>query len=217
MTKTAKYIHYIKIPLALIIFTAIVGKLFFTIFEHRAWIPVVLFYWTAIGIIIFFDNKKNGKKTISYFNKLKPNFLALFLSVLVGFIPLPILLKYFHLIESNNLILLWISFALINPFFEEIFWRAYLLDKTPAIPFWTKGIISSLLFTYSHPLIWAGFSKLMLSPEMMVSLFIMAMTWVFTYRKTKSLLPAYFSHLLVDLFNGSILVFLNLMPVSHNF
>ncbi len=212
-----KYVKSLLVPVAIILLGIIVGRVFFIFIKNWAWIPIILFYWTAIGLIIYYDYKKNKKKPIDYFKGYKFKLSTVILSLLVGFIPLPVLLKYFHLFDANYLIISWILIAIINPFSEEIFWRGYLLDHSPKIPFWIKAIVSSLLFAAAHPLTWGIFSANMLSIEMLISVFIMGIVWSFVYRKSKSLLLPYFSHLLVDLFNCSVLVFLNLLPIMPHF
>ncbi|MBN1250669.1 MAG: CPBP family intramembrane metalloprotease [Bacteroidales bacterium] len=212
----SNYLKSFSIPLGIILLGVIVGRVFFIIMKNWAWIPIVLFYWTAISLVLYFDYKKNRKKPIDYFKAYKFKISALILSLLVGLIPLPILLKYYHLFDTNYLIILWLLVAIINPFFEEIFWRGYMLDISPKIPFWIKAIVSSLLFAVAHPLTWGIFSQNMLTVEMLISVFIMGIVWSFVYKKSKSLFLPYFSHLLVDLFNCSVLAFLNLLPVMSN-
>ena len=193
-----KYLKFLIIPIGVILLGIIVGRVFFIFLNNWAWIPIILFYWTAIGLVIYFDYKKNLKNPIDYFKGYKFKLSTVILSLLVGLIPLPILLKYFYLFDANYLIIFWILIAIINPFFEEIFWRGYMLDVSPKIPFWIKAIVSSILFAVAHPLTWGIFSANMLTIEVLISVFIMGVTWSFVYKKSKSLLLPYFSHLLVD-------------------
>lgn len=216
-SKIYKYLKSLPVPIAIILLGVIVGRVFFVFMQNWAWIPIVLFYWLAVGLVIYHDYKQNNKNPICYFKGYKFKLSTVILSLLVGFIPLPVLLKYFHLFDTSYLIISWILVAIINPFFEEIFWRAYMLNKSPNIPFWIKAIVSSLLFAIAHPLTWGIFSSNMLSLEMLVSVFIMGIVWSYVYKKSNSLLLPYFSHFLVDLFNCSVLAFLNLLPVMTQF
>jgi len=211
-----RYLKFLVTPAAIILLGIVVGRSFFILMKNWAWIPVILFYWSAVSLVIYLDYKKRGKKPFDYFKKFKFSFWAVILSLIVGLIPLPIFLKYFYLFDANYLIGLWIVFAIVNPFFEELFWRGYMLDKFPKIPFWIKALVSSLLFAVGHPLIWGLFSLSMLTPEVFISVFTMGIVWSFAYRKSNSLLLPYFSHLLVDLLNCSVLAFLNLLPVMTN-
>ncbi len=211
--KIYNYLQSLLVPIGIILLGVIVGRVFFVFMQNWAWIPIVLFYWSTVGLVIYYDYKKNNTHPFGYFEGYKFKLSTVILSLLVGFLPLPVLLKYGHLLDADYLIISWILVAIINPFFEEIFWRGYLLDRLPNIPFWIKAIVSSLLFAIAHPLTWGIFSSNMLSVEMLVSVFIMGIVWSYVYRKSNSLLLPYFSHLLVDLFNCSVLAFLNLLPV----
>ena len=214
--ETTNYLKSLIIPVSIILLGIIVGRVFFTFIKNWSWIPIVLFYWLAVSFVLYIDYKKNRKRPIDYFRGYKFKISTVILSLIVGLIPLPILLKYFYLFDSSYLILFWILLAIINPFFEEIFWRAYMLDMSPKIPLWIKVIVSSLLFSAAHPLIWGIFSPSMLTIEMIISVFIMGIVWSYVYIKSKSLILPYFSHLLVDLFGCSILAFLNLLPIMSN-
>jgi len=210
------YVKSLIIPVAIILLGIIVGRFFLIFIKNWAWIPIILFYWIVIALLIYFDYKKNKKNPVDYFKGFRFKLSTVILSLLVGLIPLPIFFKYFHLFDTGYLIVLWILVAIINPLFEEIFWRGYLLDYSPKIPFWIKAIVSSLLFAVAHPLTWGIFSANMLTVEMFISVFTMGIVWSFVYKKSESLLLPYISHLLVDLFNCSVLAFLNLLPVMAN-
>ncbi|MBE9468294.1 MAG: CPBP family intramembrane metalloprotease [Bacteroidetes bacterium] len=215
-TEIKNYLKLLIIPFSIILLGVIVGRVFFIFIKNWAWIPIILFYWSAVSLVLYVDYKKNHKKPIDYFKGYKFKLSTIILSLLVGFIPLPILLKYFHLFNNNYLIVFWILVAIINPFFEEIFWRGYMLKISSEISLWIKVIVSSLLFAASHPIIWGIFTPSMLTIEMIISVFIMGIVWSFVYIKSKSLILPYFSHLLVDLFNCSVLAFLNLLPIISN-
>jgi len=211
-----RYLKFLIAPIAIILLGIIVGRSFFIFMKNWAWIMVVVFYWSAVGLVIYLDYKKRGKKPADYFKEFRFKLSAVILSLIVGLIPLPIFLKYFYLFDASYLIVLWIIFALINPLFEEIFWRGYMLDHSSKIPFWIKATVSSLLFAVAHPLTWGLFSTSMLTPEVFLSVFIMGIVWSFAYKKSNSLLLPYFSHFLVDLLNCSLLAFLNILPVMTN-
>lgn len=131
------------------------------------------------------------------------------LAIIPALIPLSIMLMNFHLIGANKETLFWIIFAIINPFFEEIFWRGLLLTKLS----WKTSlsiIYSTVLFVASHPLTWGVFSIANRSWMTWVSLAIMGFIWSIIFLKTKSLRYCIISHFFVDLFNISVFVFLNL-------
>ncbi|MFA6334800.1 MAG: type II CAAX endopeptidase family protein [Bacteroidales bacterium] len=214
--ETKKYLKFLITPFVIILLGVVVGRSCFIFLKNWAWIPVVLTYWMAIGLVIYLDYKKSGTKPIDYFKGFKFKLSAVTLSLIVGLIPLPIFLMNFHLFDAVYLIVLWLLVAIINPFFEETFWRGYMLDKFPQIHFWIKAIVSSILFAVGHPLIWGLFSVNMLTVEMFISVFTMGIVWSYVYRKSESLVLPCISHTLVDLLNCSVLAFLNMLPVMTN-
>ncbi|MCK5169072.1 MAG: CPBP family intramembrane metalloprotease, partial [Bacteroidales bacterium] len=159
--------------------------------------------------------EKNGNSIKGYFRFRKFKWYLFLIALVIGFMPFPILLLSYKYFTTTFLLMSWILVALINPFFEEIFWRGYMLEKGKNISFFVKSIISSLLFTLSHLAIWGVVSKAMLTKELIISVFIMGLAWSFIYRKSKSLVLPYFSHLLVDVFNCSVLAIMNLLPMIN--
>jgi membrane protease YdiL (CAAX protease family) len=130
-------------------------------------------------------------------------------SIFVGLIPLSILLLNLHLLYSPVLIVLWLMFAAINPITEEIYWRGFLLEN---LPFSKKisVLYSTLFFVLSHPLMWGVFSIGNRSWMTLLLLSIMGIVWSVVYLKTKSLRWPTISHTMVNIFNLSVFVFLNL-------
>ena len=194
-------------PLIIIGLGFIAAFLFSKLINEWAFIPLALLYW-------------GGSFAVSYRFLGRELFLQLFarpqgkavwpvICIIAGFIPLPILLMNLDLLNSFTLIILWLIFSAVNPFFEEIYWRGFLLT---ALPF-SKSlavVYSTLLFILSHPLMWGVFSVANRSWMTWVSLLIMGIVWSLTFIKTKSLRWCIASHILVDIFNLSVFVFLNI-------
>ena len=58
MNKEIKnYVKSLIIPVAVILLGVIVGRFFFIFMKNRAWVPIVLFYWTAVALVIYIDYK----------------------------------------------------------------------------------------------------------------------------------------------------------------
>ena len=211
-----KFVKYL-IPPGIIILIGFIGSILFSkTIGAMGWIPLTLVYWSTIFIVVYRDSKKNEKPIFSYFKVKKFKWYLIFIALFIGFLPFPIFLWSYTALNTAFLIISWIIVALINPFFEELFWRGFMLEKGKNIPFWIKALISSALFTLLHPVMLGVFSKAMLTKELIISVFIMGLVWAFIYKKSKSLVLPYFSHLLVDIFNCSVLVFMNLLPMIHN-
>lgn len=210
-----KYINYLAAPTILIAIGTLVALLFNSFIGSMSWIILVFVYWSGILVIVYRDSKETGRTIKGYFRFQNFKWYLIVIALIVGLMPLPIFLISYKLFTTPFLIISWILVALINPFFEELFWRGYMLEKGEDIRFGVKALISTLLFTLSHPAMWGIFSKPMLTKELIISVFIMGLVWAFIYKKSKSLVLPYFSHLLVDVFNCSVLAFVNLLPIMH--
>jgi membrane protease YdiL (CAAX protease family) len=103
-----------------------------------------------------------------------------------------------------------LAFAAVNPFFEEAYWRGALLDAGRRWPFWLIALYSTVLFVASHPLMWGVFSAGNRSIVLFATLFVMGIAWAYLRRATRSLRFSVLSHVLVDVGNLSVFVFLNL-------
>jgi membrane protease YdiL (CAAX protease family) len=192
-------------PIVIIICGFTVSFVFKFFINEWAFIPLALFYWSAIllitkptmgGIKILFSISKN---------KIRYSLLA-FMPVLFCIVAFVWGIQY---IQGIILIILWIIFAVVNSFCEELFWRVFLFDNLGWKPLYSI-IYSTLLFSLSHPLLWGVFSVTNRSSIMIFPLLVMGIIWGFIYWKTKSLRYIVLAHFLVDVLNLSVWVFLNI-------
>ena len=137
-----------------------------------------------------------------------------FLGIVIGLLSCANLLLNYGLLHDTRLVVLWLLVAIINPFFEEGYWRGLLGQVTDHWPAWLACAYPTFFFTIGHPLQWGVFSLACRRWEMIIALFIMGMVWSATYRCTRSLRAATFSHMLVDLGNMSVWAFLNLLRLG---
>jgi membrane protease YdiL (CAAX protease family) len=193
-------------PIGLIMICSISALLLYPVFGKWVFIPVFVLYW---GISFFVTSKFAGITGIkNWLQKPAGKIRWPVLSVLAGFIPLQILLSNAHIV-TLPLALLSIPFVLLNPFFEELYWRGFVLDFT----FTSKkvsSLYSSTLFILSHLLIWGVFSYGNRNWFLIGSLAIMSAVWCIVRIKTKSLWWCIISHFFVDLFNLVVFVMLNI-------
>lgn len=212
-SKTKHYLSFFGLPIAIIVLGNITVNLLHGALTVYTFIPGVMVYWAATIAIVCLDAQQRNISIFSYLQGTRVKAYLVVLSLLVGLIPLPIFIHYLKNLNTAFLIITWIAVAVINPFFEEIFWRGYMLEHRAKMPFIAKAFYSTLLFTLSHVFIWGVISKVMLTKELIISVFIMGLAWAFIYHKSRSIVLPYFSHMLVDIFNLSVLAFMNLLPV----
>jgi membrane protease YdiL (CAAX protease family) len=204
--------HAISSPIIVIVFCNIFVLIFTKYISEWVFLPTVIIYWSLSFIISL---KISGKESIkNYFNKPQGSKGWLILSIFIGFIPFSILLLNINLLHDPKIIIIWLIFSLLNPFFEQIYWRGFLLENT----FKSKTlctIYSTVLFTLKHLLIWGIFSYGNRNIFTIISLIIMGTVWCLVKYKTKSLWWNIISHIMVDIFNLSVFVFLNLYIPEH--
>jgi membrane protease YdiL (CAAX protease family) len=195
-------------PLAIVTFGHITARLAASVMGVWAWLPLVAILWAMFGLLIAWGG---GWEAIRrWAGPPHGSWGWTVLATATGLIPLPLLLLNWSLFESPWLVLAWIVFALINAPLEEGYWRGVLLDNTAGWPGWLSVFYSSIFFALNHPLTFGVFSEANRHPLTALSTFIMGLAWALVYRKTGSLRRVVLAHVLVDLFNLSVLAFLNI-------
>lgn len=176
-----------------------------------AFVPIILIEW---GLFLVFISKYGGKVTLR--NWLKPSKVGLgwiIATLVVAITPLPIFLKYHHLLSTWHLIVPWVILGLINPWLEEFYWRGLLSDYTKSWGSLLSVVFSSTMFSLNHAVFGIN-SPLFSGYEMMISTFFMGIVWAITYKRTDSLRWVIFAHVLVDFLNLSSVSFLDLFKPS---
>ena len=181
-----------------------------------SWIFPFFIYYVCISLAVFIYCKLHRvsiKAFVPINFKSLPNYRLLFFTILI-----PAILPAFVFvtqIKNVSLILLnyTMLFAIINPFFEELYWRSFLSrlseNKVFVITF------SAFLFSFSHYFLWGfWFSNPLILFPTLGSTFIMGVLWMIFYQRQKNFLYLYISHFIVDILNLSVPVFLGLIDVS---
>jgi membrane protease YdiL (CAAX protease family) len=99
------------------------------------------------------------------------------LGVGLGLLSLPQFVRHHAILDSAWLIALWLAFGLVNPWFEEGYWRGLLLDATARWPVVLRVSYSSVLFAVSHPWIWGVHSEGMRDLRVVPVLAIIGALW----------------------------------------
>jgi uncharacterized protein len=203
-----KQILVIISPVFIVVICSIVIHLTSITLGVWAWLPWILTYWILTGIfVLVFGGVSSIKKWLS-----KPigSWGWSTLAVLIGLAGLSMLITSWKLLATPQIILFWLMVGLLNPFFEEFFWRGLLLDYTKNWNSWISIIFFSLLFSSNH---YFGIGVTSIGcrhPMLILNTFIIGLLYSWVYIKTKSLRWTIVGHSLADLFGLSIPVFLNL-------
>jgi len=200
-------------PIVLIFVCSVSTVLLNKVIGKWIFIPAFILYW---GLSFLITARIAGISSIkNWFQKPDGKVGWLILSIITGFIPFTMFLSNLHII-TFPLMLLSIAFALINPFFEQLYWKGFLLDYTFKSKI-VSSIYSSIFFIMGHLFIWGVFSYGNRNFFLIGSLAIMSTVWCLVRVKTKSLWWCIISHILVDLFNLIVFVMLNMVAPEHGY
>lgn len=173
-----------------------------------AWVPTMLCFWAAIAL---FTQRFSGyAAALDRFKKGSSGVVWPTIAIGAGLLSLHGFSRNFGLLSEPHLIVAWLAFALINPWFEESYWRGLLMDATAS---WGKTmslLYSSAWFAASHPLVWGIHSLPLRKVEAVSALFLVGLLWGMAYQRTGSLRWPVAGHMLANLFGLAALVLLNL-------
>ena len=172
-----------------------------------AWVPLQVAYWSVLALICC---SSGHLSIVSSAYRRSTTWSWWAINVIAGLIPLPILLRNTSLLRMHSLVAYWLLIAVLNPFFEEAYWRGLLGSLTAG---WTTVMslaYTSLFFALAHPLLWGVFSIGNRSWQTFAALIVMGAVWSGTFRQTHSLQAVTLSHCLVDVGNMTVWVFMNL-------
>lgn len=172
-----------------------------------AWVPTMLGFWGVIALLV---SKYPGLRPKQRFKRASGSLIWSILAVLAGFFSLHGFLNNWTLLSNSQLIVAWLAFALINPWFEESYWRGLIMDATASWGNFLSLLYSSLWFALSHPLIWGIYSIPLRKPEAVAGLLFVGLIWGLAYQRTGSLRWCVAGHMCANLFGLAALVLLNI-------
>jgi membrane protease YdiL (CAAX protease family) len=201
-------------PLALIALCASTQYLVGLFLGIWAWIPTMLVFWTSIAVLI---SRLGGAGSIGrWLQPAQGSWLWVALAIGAGLLSIPGFLAHWQLILEPRIFLLWLAFALINPWFEEAFWRGLLLDATRSWSATLSIAYSATWFALSHPLIWGIHSIALRQWPTILALFFVGAVWAVAYRRSMSIRWTIAGHMLANLLGLSVPVLLNMYdPAAH--
>lgn len=173
-----------------------------------AWVPTMLFFWAAIA---FLTHRFCGSAgAMARFRSSTGSVAWPVLAILAGLLSLHGFIGHWPLLGSLHLVAAWLVFALLNPWFEESYWRGLLMDATASWGRLPSLLYSSIWFAASHPLIWGIHSLPLRKAEAVGALLFVGLVWGSVYQRTGSLRWCVAGHTLANLFGLAALVLLNL-------
>ena len=172
-----------------------------------AWAPTLLVFWLLIAT--FLRGFSRRASIASRFRPASGHFIWSVLAVAAGLLSLHGFLLHWTLLANAPLIIAWLAFALLNPWFEESYWRGLIIDSTASWGRLASLLYSSALFAASHPLIWGIHSTPMRKIEAVGGLFIVGVLWGLAYQRTGTLRWCVAGHMLANLLGLAALVLLN--------
>lgn len=207
-TRRVTLFYALGSPVFLVAVCAVVQVVAGAFFGVWAWVPTMLCFWLLIALFL---RSFSGATTVwSRFGPPVGSPVWSILAVGAGLFSLHGFLGHWKLLAAPHLIIAWLAFALVNPWFEESYWRGLLIDSTEA---WGRApslLYSSAWFALSHPLIWGVHSIPLRKPEAVAALFFVGLLWGLAYQRSGSLRWCVVGHALANLLGLAALVLLNL-------
>lgn len=207
-TRSGKLFYALLSPILLVAVCASVQVGAGQIIGVWAWVPTMFCFWAAIAL--FLRGFSSHRSAWSRFRPASGNVAWSVLAVAAGLFSLHGFLRHWTLLTSPHLIVAWLVFALVNPWFEESYWRGLLIDATASWGKLLSLLYSSAWFAASHPLIWGIHSVPLRKLEAVGALFFVGTLWGLAYQRTNSLRWCVAGHMLANLLGLAALVLLNL-------
>ncbi|MCL2833309.1 MAG: CPBP family intramembrane metalloprotease [Treponema sp.] len=194
-------------PVILILLCGIFAFMFKDLLSVWIYIPsIMVLYWGLTLILIQIGIKLPNIKSV--FSKPEGKIYWLFIAIIVGILPLITFLDNYQIVNIPLGLIILMLFSLVNAFFEELFWRGFILNYTFSSKI-LSFFYSAVLFTASH-FVWGITSLAVRNIYTIVSVFIMAVAWNIINIKTKSIRWCIVSHFLADVLGLSLLSLLNI-------
>ena len=173
-----------------------------------AWVPAMVVFWCLIAVLV----RRCGRaEAPACWLRWPPRrSVWCWLAVAVGLLSLPGLIAHWRVLLHPVVMPVWLLFALINPLFEESYWRGLLLDATRTWHVVPAVAYSALLFAASHPLIWGVRSEALRDLRVVPVLAMIGVVWAVAYRRTGSIWCSVVGHACSNLFGMSVPLLLNL-------
>jgi membrane protease YdiL (CAAX protease family) len=170
-----------------------------------AWVPTMMVFWACIAAVVGWS----GGAVRDWLRPPQGHWLWSALALGVGVASVREFVSGWRVLESPSLFWWWLGFGLVNPWFEEAYWRGLLIDATRG---WVGGlgvVYSTLLFALSHPAVWGVHSIVLRHPAALVGLALVGAVWGLAYWRTGSLRWTIAGHACANLLGLAVPILMN--------
>jgi CAAX protease family protein len=195
-------------PIALIAICRVAQYTAAPSFGRWAWLPTMVLFWACIaGLIACVGGMTQVNR---WLQPARGAPVWCLLAVVVGLLPLPTFVKHWSVVRPPPILFACLVFSLVNPWFEEGYWRGLLLDATERWGGLPSVTYSAVWFAVSHPLIWGVHTVALRQWVILPALAVLGIVWAMAYRRSMSLRWPIAGHMCANLFGLSVPVLLNI-------
>jgi membrane protease YdiL (CAAX protease family) len=205
----------VKLLVFISILVILVGGHYFAMYVSQfenAYLYVIAFYWSWIFISIVFLLKRSDLKDLyKHGVKWYWNFLPLIL-IIPAFIT--VFIPNFGLLKVNKMLALHLFLSLINPWFEETYWRGLIsksFDDNKIVSF----LVSCIPFAISHPFLLGVKSQSLQGWQVLAGTFATGAVWWVVFHQTKTLRGNIITHFIVNIAGMTAYVLANIAVTNY--
>jgi membrane protease YdiL (CAAX protease family) len=188
-------------PVLIVGFLRLIAMVLYPIKSNWVWVPFVLLYWLIIFILIKIYTPHLTIREV--LNKPAGSWGWALVALVVGISGISFCLNNLEYYRIPEYVTAGIILALINPFFEETYWRKLMLDNFSNKPVMViyNSVIFGLLHLFSFSIISTPNQEFLIFPITAV----LGLIYSLVYLKTGSLRYVIISHFIMDIFGFSAL------------
>jgi uncharacterized protein len=207
---SARQIIILASPILILLVGGLAARVSILMFGQWAWTSTAVAYWGSLVLVVAIFSGRAG--LARWFRRSQGSRLWPILAVVFGLAAAPmLLLPNLALLKGPLLVALWILYGVINGSLEEIYWRGFLFDELDWLPRWLGVAYSSIVFIAIHFVMLGAFATALFNIPFLVILTVLTLFYSAMYLSTHSLRWPVVSHILADLGNMNIFVFMSLI------
>ncbi len=198
-------------PVLVVLLGSLAARVSSSLLGEWAWIGTVPIYWLTMAAIVL--GISGSKRARGWYGPSHGSRVWPVLAAMVALSAFPLLLapNAGLLVRLPLLTLLWIGFAVVNGTVEEAYWRGFLLTEIRSWPRWVTEAYAGTLFVVIHFVMLGAFAPALFNVSFLVILIAITLTLTLLFTRTGSLRLGTAAHILNDVGNMNIFVFMGLI------